>query len=302
MEFYLVTGFLGAGKTTFLRGFLRILAPKRTLLIINEFGREGVDGPLLRDTCAAMTEISNGSIFCSCRLDAFEAALESAVHAGPDVIVTEASGLADPTGVRRVLGGYPQITYRGSICLADAARLARVLPAALAARRQLAVASLVLLNKTDLASPAQLAEARALIRAANPAAHIRETQFARIEPAWLTLLTPAPGAAQADFAPDITLQKALLQVDARMSRDSLLHCLAQLAESTYRIKGFVQLAEGSFYADCTGPDVRLSPWDGAADGRLVLLAGAGMNLRRAVRQAQQWYPGLVRPLPDSAET
>ena len=44
MEFYLVTEFLSAGKTTFLRGFLRILAPKRTLLIINEFGREGVDG------------------------------------------------------------------------------------------------------------------------------------------------------------------------------------------------------------------------------------------------------------------
>ena len=75
MELYLITGFLGAGKTTFLKNFARQFAGRRLRLIINEFGRVGVDGTLLRELDAALDEISNGSIFCACRLDQFEAAL-----------------------------------------------------------------------------------------------------------------------------------------------------------------------------------------------------------------------------------
>lgn len=78
MELYLITGFLGAGKTTFLKNFARQFAGRRLRLIINEFGRAGVDGTLLRELDAALDEISNGSIFCACRLDQFEAALEQA--------------------------------------------------------------------------------------------------------------------------------------------------------------------------------------------------------------------------------
>ena len=66
-ELYLITGFLGAGKTTFLKNFIRMFDGRRLHLIINEFGREGVDGTLLREVGAAMDEINNGSIFCTCR-------------------------------------------------------------------------------------------------------------------------------------------------------------------------------------------------------------------------------------------
>ena len=82
MELYLITGFLGAGKTTFLKNFARQFAGRRLRLIINEFGRAGVDGTLLRELDAALDEISNGSIFCACRLDQFEAALEQAAAVG----------------------------------------------------------------------------------------------------------------------------------------------------------------------------------------------------------------------------
>lgn len=54
MELYLITGFLGAGKTTFLREFVRQFAGKRLRLIINEFGKTGVDGTLLQDVNAAL--------------------------------------------------------------------------------------------------------------------------------------------------------------------------------------------------------------------------------------------------------
>jgi len=175
MELYLITGFLGAGKTTFLKNFARQFAGRRLRLIINEFGRAGVDGTLLRELDAALDEISNGSIFCACRLDQFEAALEQAAADAPDVVLVEASGLADPTNVRRVLAQFPAVSYQGSVCVADAARLEKVFSTARACPRQLAVSSLVLLNKTDLATEAQCAEAKALILRANPAARIRRS-------------------------------------------------------------------------------------------------------------------------------
>ena len=66
---YLITGFLGAGKTTFLKNFIRLFPGQKIRLIVNEFGREGVDGALLTELDAFLTEIAGGSVFCACRMD-----------------------------------------------------------------------------------------------------------------------------------------------------------------------------------------------------------------------------------------
>ena len=214
---------------------------------------------------------------------------------GIDVLV-EASGLADPTNVRRVLAQFPAVSYQGSVCVADAARLEKVFSTARACPRQLAVSSLVLLNKTDLATEAQCAEAKALILRANPAARIRRTQFGRFEPEWLPLIVPDVDVDEVLDMPDITLQKAVLQIRPTMPFTALQKCLVQLAGETWRIKGFVRVPEGIFYVDCTGPEVRLTPWQGEADNRLVLLAGKGMQLRRTARTAVQWYNDYIEEL------
>lgn len=112
-DFYLITGFLGAGKTTFIKNFLRLFSGKRIQLIINEFGHAGVDGALLQGRVAALTEISNGSVFCACRSDRFEAALSEAAAAAPDVLLTEASGLSAPSDITRILTGFPTLYDRG---------------------------------------------------------------------------------------------------------------------------------------------------------------------------------------------
>ena len=57
---YLITGFLGAGKTTFLKSFIRLFEGQRIQLIVNEFGREGVDGALLAELGAYLKEIAGG--------------------------------------------------------------------------------------------------------------------------------------------------------------------------------------------------------------------------------------------------
>ncbi|MBR4442979.1 MAG: cobalamin biosynthesis protein CobW, partial [Clostridia bacterium] len=102
-DLILVTGFLGAGKTTLIARLLAMYRGERIHLIVNEFGRAAVDGALLAGLGASMDEIVNGSIFCACRLDEFESALDRAQAEGPDRIIVEASGLSDPTAIRYLL-------------------------------------------------------------------------------------------------------------------------------------------------------------------------------------------------------
>lgn len=297
MELYLITGFLGAGKTTFLREFVRQFAGKRLRLIINEFGKAGVDGALLRDVNAVMAEITNGSIFCACRLDKFEEELHRCIADSPDVVIVEASGLSDPTSVQTVLGReeFSAIQYRGSVCLVDTPRLERVLHTARVCPKQLMVSSLVLLNKTDLASEEQVHAAAAAVRERNPEAVVRTTQFGAFDPAWMRDIHPL-GGTDMTGQPDIQLQKQLIELDPAMTVEQLTGALRLIAEDSWRIKGFARLEGRCLLVDCVGPAVRISDTniETEQENRLVLLAGPGMPLRRAVKQAIQWYPGLIR--------
>ena len=140
-QLYLITGFLGAGKTTFLKKLVSQLRDKRLHIIVNEFGREGVDGALLSEIGAALDEISNGSIFCSCRLDRFEEVLDTALESKPDCILVEASGLSDPTNVRNIMlqpDFADRVEYMGGICLIDAVRFEREYATARCCKKQLA--------------------------------------------------------------------------------------------------------------------------------------------------------------------
>lgn len=147
----MTTGFLGAGKTTFLKNFIRLFAGQKIQLIVNEFGQEGVDGVLLSELGAFLQEISGGSVFCSCRIDQFEKALRESADVSADVILVEASGLSDPTGVRKLFhqtGRFPHIEYQGGICLIDAVRFPKLYATARTCVKQLAASDVAVINKS----------------------------------------------------------------------------------------------------------------------------------------------------------
>ena len=300
MDLYLITGFLGAGKTTFLRNFIRLYSQKRVYLIINEFGKAGIDGTLLQELDAVMAEINNGSIFCSCRLDQFEAVLHQAAEASPDVVLVEASGLSDPTNIRKILGNpdFSEISYRGSVCLVDACRFCRVVETARMCRKQVAVSSLALVNKVDIASEQQKEETKQLLLEINPAIALRETTFGAVLPEWLELIQPQPPLDEALTAQDITLQKACVVFHPETTLTQLKGFLTLVGEETYRMKGFIQTTEGLYLADCVSSALHLSRYEEAVPeeevGKLVLLAGKGMQLRKSIKQAKAWYGDVIK--------
>lgn len=304
MELILVAGFLGAGKTTLIKRLLSYCAPRRVRLIVNEFGRVGVDGALLKGLGATVDEIAGGSIFCACRLDAFEAALDRAQADGPDVLLVEASGLSDPTAIRTVLeqsGRYPAILYRGCIALADATRLHKVVDTARVCAKQLGVADLIALTKTDVAAPSQIEDARALLANRFPGVPVVEAVQGNVPREAFDALSPNRPAQLGDARRDLTLQKALLGVSPEMTSDRLRAFLRLFAEDTHRVKGLARLKDGDFEADCVGAYVRVAPYaGGGVNNRLVALAGEGMPLRKSLKAAVDWYSTLVWEVKDDA--
>lgn len=299
---YLITGFLGAGKTTFLRQFLRRFPGEKLRLIVNEFGVEGVDGTLLSDLQAVMQEISGGSVFCSCRLDQFEKAL---TDCGEDeTILVEASGLSDPTGVRRLFSQtdrFPHIQYMGGICLVDAVRFPKVYATARACVRQLAASDVVVLNKIDRAAPEQLRATRQLILGQRPEIPIVETAFGRIPENFLEILKESQGGDRGNLPliSDITAKRMTLHISPEITARELAMFIGMFAEETYRVKGFIETRDkGLVLADCVGNVVSVTPTEKIPErekvGVLTILAGGKAPVRTAVKKACQWYDGLVR--------
>jgi cobalamin biosynthesis protein CobW len=193
----IVTGFLGAGKTTLISHLIRNANGRRLAVVVNEFGTLGIDGDILKGCaipdCPAenVIELANGCICCTVA-DDFIPTVESllALDPRPDHILIETSGLALPKPLLKAFD-WPairsRITVDGVIALADAEAVAagRFAPdvAALDAQRaadpsvdhetplsevfedQLACADIVLLTKVDLAGPEGVAKARAVIAA-----------------------------------------------------------------------------------------------------------------------------------------
>lgn len=300
---YLVTGFLGAGKTTFLRQFLSLFRSEKVRLIINEFGQEGIDGTLLSDLDAVIREISGGSVFCACRMDQFEAALRQCGE--EETILAEASGLSDPTGVRRLFtqtDRFPQIQYMGAVCLVDAVRFPKVYATVRSCVRQIAASDVILLNKVDRASAEQLVHTRELIQGQRPDIPILETSFGHIPPKFLEILQKSQNGDSSDLPliSDLSTKRMTVRLNGQISAYELEMFIRMFAENTFRVKGFIQTRDqGVVLADCVGNVVSVTPTASKVSseklGRLTILSGGKMSLRSTVKAACKWYESYVIP-------
>lgn len=297
---YLVTGFLGAGKTTFLKNYIRLFENQRMHIIVNEYGKEGIDGQLLKEMGTVLDEINNGSIFCSCRLDKFEEVLQKALETKPDVIIIEASGLSNPTNVRKIMAQedkFPGLEYMGSICLLDAKRFHKVYQTATVLKKQIGISDIILINKTDLATTEELENVRYTVREHRPDIPVYETCFGQIQGDWLEeMKKPSLSAERLEMqTKDITLRSYILKITESFSVYELEKFVEMFLEDTYRVKGFVHLEGKTWLLDCVGNLFCMKPYDQEVNGlnEIVVLAGNGLPAAKSIKEAMKWYPGKV---------
>lgn len=291
-DLILISGFLGAGKTTLLKRLILEGAWGKLRVIVNEFGRAAVDGALLKAIGASVDEITDGSIFCACRVSEFEDALHSSVRDSADMLLVEASGFSDPVSIHTIIKGIPGIQYCGCLGVADAISLPKVAVTSRVCRRQLGISGLIVLNKVDIASPDQLRSSRQILSSLCPFTPVRETVRAEFPLEWLKELKPRHEETIQPHARDMTLQKAFIRISPEMDSRSLLFFIRLFAENTLRVKGILQLKDGLYIADCVGPIVEVMPYRGQAEdtaGGLAALAGEGMPLLKSIEYAAAMY-------------
>lgn len=183
----LITGFLGAGKTSLLNNLLTRSDASRIAVIQNEFGEISIDHDLVLREEDGIFEMQNGCICCAVRDDLIRVleTLKTRRQAF-DRIIIETTGMADPVPVAQTFFSsiYIQRDFRldGIITVADALHLPQQIAETAEARQQLLCADLVLLNKTDLVGDTQVGENLRLIREINPEASVVQCTQADVAP------------------------------------------------------------------------------------------------------------------------
>lgn len=181
----IITGFLGSGKTSLLNNLIRKHPEKKFAIIENEFGETGIDGGLIAAASEAIFELNNGCICCTMG-DDFLNTLENLLGSTRefDHLLVETTGIADPSGIvdAFVSGNTIQEKFRidSVVCLADAVNMEDLFDEQPEVRKQLALADLVLLNKTDCVHRDYVTQLTELIKGVNPSALIYPTSFGAV--------------------------------------------------------------------------------------------------------------------------
>jgi G3E family GTPase len=273
----LVTGFLGSGKTTFMRHLIRDAAARgiKVGVVINEFGVADIDGSILRETGADMLgALAGGCACCSSQDEMIWTMIELGRlprEEQPDVVLLESSGLADPLVMLdglTVAALLPLVRVASITAVVDSLRLpeqktpdGRIAPLL---QRSVALADLVVANKADVAfrgeKEGEKVEVEATLRAMNPNARIEFAKAGNIdlEAFWDRILKTdaaydAPGAGEAVHG---HAQTIVLPMRKPVLREDLEAALRGLGPEVWRAKGFVRISGENdlFLVQFTGVD------------------------------------------------
>jgi len=184
-----ISGFLGAGKTTLVNHLMQQHTGGRIGVVVNEFGEVGIDGQLIVAEEEALIEINNGCVCCTVRADLVASVKEllarpqDPLHGGIDRLIVETSGLADPAPVLQTFLADPDlreaVELESVVTVVDAHHFGQQLHDEIV-REQVAFADVIVINKIDLIDQSALEQLEFQIRALNPTASITTANQSRV--------------------------------------------------------------------------------------------------------------------------
>jgi G3E family GTPase len=296
----LLTGFLGAGKTTTLNRVLARQLRLRVGVIINELGRIDIDTRLIKSRAGDVMELAGG---CVCHEVRVQSELWAAIdevnrRSRPDVVLLETTGIAEPwsilSGLEDLGDGGPAVAA-GVVCVVDAEAGGGQLARHEEARAQVEAADRILLTKLDLApAEAVVALHRELARR-NPAAErasfpAGDEGTAALVP-WLLDVRVAPRASRGERHAHAHAQMVVVTFTdpEPLLREPLLAVIEGQGAALVRAKGFVHLAgdDRRGFLERAGARTGLAtgePWGGEAPRTELVLIGDGLDADAIRRQ------------------
>lgn len=246
-----LTGFLGSGKTSFLKHFIEYQTQRSRFVAViqNEIGEIGLDGKLLDYT---VTEVDEGCVCCSLA-GSLRRAVKGILDAfSPDTILLETTGVANPLNLLDELQALQELVRLDcTLTVVDALNVERTLAEHPIAADQIRAADLLMINKKDLVGPDRLASVMERVRKLNPRAPLFLTQNGDLNPALVLEVEdrphpPTTGRQRPSVHPT-HLQDGLWIKSIRFSRpldhDAFLKAVAGFSPAVFRAKGVLEFTD-----------------------------------------------------------
>ncbi|WP_280260164.1 CobW family GTP-binding protein [Nocardia abscessus] len=308
----LVAGFLGSGKTTLLNHLLRDNRGTRIGVVVNDFGAINIDSMLVAGQVDAMVSLGNGCVCCAVDVTELDELFTRLTQprAGIDVIVVEASGLAEPRNLIRMVVGSdnPRLRYGGLVEVVDAEQFPRSSARHPELRTHLRLADLVVVNKADRVPSEQLARLRADLAELVGSVPVYATTYGRIDPG---LLFDEPSRERPLVAEQLSFDELLAEHDhddhsghrhlhddytsvsfasgRALDPRKLIGFLEDPPPGLFRAKGFAAFGVAEerrkFVLHVVGRHIVFEPghWSrGEARGARLVLIGAGLHTDAAL--------------------
>jgi G3E family GTPase len=303
IKLYFITGFLGCGKTTLINNLLDYLAEKneKAGVIVNEWGREGIDSSLIHNKDIELKELNNGQIFCSCLAGSFVQALVDLSRYPLKYLLVETSGLANPISLNKVLQDINNLTgirynYRGMITLVDPENFLDLVGIVNAVEEQIIASQYVIINKIDLVDEERLQKVKEKIKELNHQAPIIQTSYTKVE--GLLDLDLMVGEENKNAVRQVKVPYKrpvhyVITTEEKVDSQNVLKFAEIILKDSFRIKGFVNSENGWFYLDGVNDKLSLKPVK--VQGRttkLVIISKIWEDIKPKIESTWQEFCGV----------
>jgi cobalamin biosynthesis protein CobW len=292
-----IVGFLGSGKTTLLNHILKENKGLKIGVIVNDFGDINIDSMLVARQTDQQLELSNGCICCSLEGNSLDEAIGQLAHAGStiDYIIIEASGLAEPAELLRLLvnSKNPHARFDSLIAVVDAENVLDTHQKHPTFIEQLKDADILILNKTDLVNAKKLKKVKGYLEFVNQKAHVIDAINGAID----TRLLLSPDHTVKDNTQLVlsepeedhsmhlhhTYQRMSYTQDKPLDPQLWEQFVELLPPSIYRAKGFIYFGmkglEQKFLFQSVGKrhEMKLDEWLGTTPKTELVFIGQGID-------------------------
>lgn len=250
-QFILLSGFLGSGKTSFLKNFIEYHTSNNRFVAViqNEIGETGLDGKLLEDEYAVL-EMDEGCVCCSLIGQLKKGIQQILDKHQPDVIILETTGLANPQNMLSEIHDLDELINFDSVTtVVDGKNIEGLITESKIIKEQIKAANVILINKTDLIDEIQKERVYKLLKDKNPQALITESINGAINPALLYSLDPEKKLQKTSYSKDKNkfhthknddLSSIKISFKGAINKQQFTEYINNFPKGVFRSKGIVE--------------------------------------------------------------